>query len=92
MSPYVAGAGRADKTRSAEGGYQATRRRALVRGKGACYAAGLAVGFWKSTDEMRDNWNESQRWQPEWNDEQRTEGYARWKKAVERTLDWVDVG
>src|ERR1700754_4157633 len=58
---------------------------------GACYAAGLAVGFWKSTDEMRDNWNESQRWQPEWNDEQRTEGYARWKKAVQRTLDWVDV-
>jgi glycerol kinase len=59
---------------------------------GACYAAGLAVGFWKSTEEMRDNWNESQRWQPQWNDEQRTEGFARWKKAVERTLDWVDVG
>ncbi|MFI5894746.1 glycerol kinase GlpK [Actinoplanes sp. NPDC051513] len=58
---------------------------------GAAYAAGLAVGFWKSTDELRDNWNESQRWQPSWTDEQRTEGYARWKKAVQRTLDWVDV-
>jgi glycerol kinase len=58
---------------------------------GAAYAAGLAVGFWKSTDELRDNWNESQRWQPEWSPEQRTEGYARWKKAVQRTLDWVDV-
>src|SRR6187551_3650125 len=58
---------------------------------GAAYAAGLAVGFWKSTDELRDNWNESQRWQPTWTDEQRTDGYARWKKAVQRTLDWVDV-
>jgi glycerol kinase len=59
---------------------------------GAAYAAGLAVGFWKSTDELRENWNESQRWQPAWSEEQRNEGYAKWKKAVERTLDWVDVG
>ena len=59
---------------------------------GAAYAAGLAVGFWKSTDELRENWNESKRWQPSWSDEQRSEGYAKWKKAVERTLDWVDVG
>ncbi|MEV8504663.1 glycerol kinase GlpK [Actinoplanes sp. NPDC051475] len=58
---------------------------------GAAYAAGLAVGFWKSTDELRENWNESQRWQPEWSAEQRENGYGRWKKAVERTLDWVDV-
>ncbi|GAA2523532.1 glycerol kinase GlpK [Winogradskya humida] len=58
---------------------------------GAAYAAGLAVGFWKSTDELRDNWNESQRWSPEWSPEQREDGYGRWKKAVERTLDWVDV-
>jgi glycerol kinase len=58
---------------------------------GAAYAAGLAVGYWKSTDELRENWNESQRWQPEWTDEQRQDGYGRWKKAVERTLDWVDV-
>lgn len=58
---------------------------------GAAYAAGLAVGFWKSTDELRENWNESQRWQPEWSAEQREDGYGRWKKAVQRTLDWVDV-
>ena len=58
---------------------------------GAAYAAGLAVGFWKNTDELRENWNESQRWQPEWTDEQRAEGYGKWKKAVERTLNWVDV-
>jgi glycerol kinase len=58
---------------------------------GAAYAAGLAVGFWKNTDELRSNWNESKRWQPQWSDEQRTAGYERWKKAVTRTLDWVDV-
>jgi glycerol kinase len=58
---------------------------------GAAYAAGLAVGFWKNTDELRSNWNESKRWQPKWSDEQRTTGYERWKKAVQRTLDWVDV-
>jgi glycerol kinase len=58
---------------------------------GAAYAAGLAVGFWSNTDEMRENWNESKRWEPNWSDEQRAEGYEGWKKAVTRTLDWVDV-
>ncbi|GAB2482504.1 glycerol kinase [Jatrophihabitans fulvus] len=58
---------------------------------GAAYAAGLAVGFWKNTDELRENWNESKRWDPEWSDDQRRDGYAGWQKAVERTLDWVDV-
>jgi len=58
---------------------------------GAAYAAGLAVGFWKDTAELRANWNESRRWTPQWSDQQRATGYAGWKKAVERTLDWVDV-
>ncbi|SHN47058.1 glycerol kinase GlpK [Cryptosporangium aurantiacum] len=58
---------------------------------GAAYAAGLAVGFWKNTDELRENWNESERWQPSWDEERRAEGYTKWRKAVERTLDWVDV-
>ncbi|MBC7279286.1 glycerol kinase GlpK [Nocardioides sp.] len=58
---------------------------------GAAYAAGLAVGFWKNTDELRQNWNESKRWTPAWSEEQRETGYAGWRKAVDRTLDWVDV-
>jgi glycerol kinase len=58
---------------------------------GAAYAAGLAVGFWKDTDELRANWNESRHWTPRWSDQQRASGYAGWKKAVERTLDWADV-
>ena len=58
---------------------------------GAAYAAGLAVGFWKDTDELRANWNEAQRWSPAWDDRQRAAGYAGWQKAVARTLDWVEV-
>ncbi|MGH3498786.1 MAG: glycerol kinase GlpK [Nocardioidaceae bacterium] len=58
---------------------------------GSAYAAGLAVGFWGNTDELRANWNEAKRWSPEWSKQQRDEGYAQWQKAVQRTLDWVDV-
>jgi glycerol kinase len=58
---------------------------------GAAYAAGLATGFWQDTEELRANWQESRRWEPTWSDEQRATGYAGWRKAVERTLDWVDV-
>jgi glycerol kinase len=58
---------------------------------GAAYAAGLATGFWSNTEELRANWNESKRWQPQWSQEQRADGYRGWKKAVERTLNWVDV-
>ena len=58
---------------------------------GSAYAAGLAVGFWSTFQEMRDNWLEDKRWHPQWSDDQRETGYAGWKKAIERTLDWVDV-
>ncbi len=58
---------------------------------GAAYAAGLATGFWRDTDELRQNWREERRWEPAWDEEHRDEGYRRWKKAVERTLDWVEV-
>jgi len=58
---------------------------------GAAYAAGLATGFWSDPDALRQNWNEDRRWHPVWTDEQRDGGYAGWKKAVQRTLDWVDV-
>jgi glycerol kinase len=58
---------------------------------GAAYAAGLATGFWSTTEELRANWNESKRWLPSWTEEQRADGYRGWKKAVERTLNWVDV-
>ncbi len=58
---------------------------------GAAYAAGLGVGFWSDPEELRANWQEDKRWSPTWTDEQRASGYAGWQKAVQRTLDWVDV-
>jgi glycerol kinase len=58
---------------------------------GAAYAAGLGVGFWADPNELRTNWREGKRWTPEWSEEQRSTGYAGWRKAVQRTLDWVEV-
>jgi len=58
---------------------------------GAAYAAGLSVGFWKDTDELRQNWAEDRRWSPTWDEERRDAAYAQWQKAVQRTLGWVEV-
>ena len=58
---------------------------------GAAYAAGLATGFWSGVEDLQQNWQESRRWLPSWSEEQRAEGYGRWRKAVERTLGWVDL-
>jgi glycerol kinase len=58
---------------------------------GAAYAAGLAVGFWKDAEELRDNWREDKRWRPTSTPEQREIGYRGWKRAVERTFNLVDV-
>ena len=58
---------------------------------GAAYAAGLAVGYWADPEDLRANWHEDRRWTPQWTEEQRETGYAGWRKAVQRTLDWVEV-
>ena len=57
---------------------------------GAAYAAGLATGYWSSTDDITDNWGEGQRWSPDMDSEQVDRLFRNWKKAVTRTLDWVD--
>jgi glycerol kinase len=57
---------------------------------GAAYAAGLAVGFWKNTDEMRANWGIDKTWEPSADDTARTTLFAMWKKAVTRSFDWVE--
>ncbi|GAB4573816.1 MAG: glycerol kinase GlpK [Anaerolineae bacterium] len=57
---------------------------------GAAYAAGLAVGFWKNTDEMRQNWGMDKTWEPDPNSNAKTELFAQWKKAVTRTFDWIE--
>ena len=57
---------------------------------GAAYAAGLAVRYWKDLNELRLNWGQDKVWQPEMESEKRNHLYAEWKKAVSRTLNWVE--
>jgi len=57
---------------------------------GAAYAAGLAVGFWKNLDELRANWGKAKEWTPAMEEPQRARLYSGWKKAVERTLNWIE--
>ncbi|MFF2389814.1 glycerol kinase GlpK [Agromyces sp. NPDC058104] len=57
---------------------------------GAAYAAGLAVGFWSSLDELAQNWQEDTRWTPSMDEAERARLDRNWKKAVSKTLDWVD--
>ncbi|RKT57547.1 glycerol kinase GlpK [Saccharothrix australiensis] len=57
---------------------------------GAAYAAGLAVGFWASEDDIRQNWAQDKQWEPTMDAETRDRLYHFWKKAVSRTLNWVE--
>ncbi len=57
---------------------------------GAAYAAGLAVGFWKEIDDLRENWLEDKRWSPSMDEAEVEKEYGFWKKAVTRTFDWVE--
>lgn len=59
--------------------------------QGAAYAAGLAVGFWTSFDELKGNWAVDHTWQPQMERETREKHYRGWKKAVERTFGWVEM-
>ncbi len=56
---------------------------------GAAYAAGLATGFWNSTKDLKNNWSEGNRWEPTMTVEHREKLYSGWKKAIERSLNWV---
>ena len=56
---------------------------------GAAYAAGLAIGYWRNLDQLRNNWSKSSEWQPKMDEITRQRLYNDWKKAVTRTLDWV---
>jgi glycerol kinase len=57
---------------------------------GAAYAAGLAVGFWDTLDDLRANWQVDRTWSPQIDAATRAAGFAGWKKAVTRTFDWVE--
>ena len=57
---------------------------------GAAYAAGITVGFWKDEADVARNWRAGKRWHPEMPRPEVERRYARWQKAVSRTLDWED--
>jgi glycerol kinase len=57
---------------------------------GAAYAAGMAVGFWSGADELRKNWAEDKTFHPAMASAVRKTYCRQWKKAVERTFNWVD--
>ena len=56
---------------------------------GAAYAAGYAVGYWDSLDQIRDMWAESARWSPAMDPDQRDELIQRWRQAIERSFGWA---
>ena len=57
---------------------------------GAAYAAGLAIGYFKDLDDLRSNWAVDRTWKPNLGEARRQEMYCLWKRAVSKSLDWVD--
>ncbi|MDN4481476.1 glycerol kinase GlpK [Demequina muriae] len=57
---------------------------------GAAYAAGIAVGYWDGEQDVIDNWAEDKRWRPDLDEDERARMMRNWKKAVTKTMDWVD--
>ena len=56
---------------------------------GAAYLAGLAVGYWASTDDIGANWRVDRRFEPAMPRERAAELRASWDKAVARTKGWA---
>jgi glycerol kinase len=57
---------------------------------GAAYAAGLAVGFWPDLESLRGKWSMDKTWLPNMPQETREKKCMDWKKAVEKTFNWVE--
>ena len=56
---------------------------------GAAYLAGLAVGFWKDAEEIRQNWKQEREFSPSVAPEKREALLKGWKKAVRCTFQWA---
>jgi len=57
---------------------------------GAAYAAGLAVGYWDSLDELREHWRVEQTFEPDLRASEADRLYDRWTDAVQRSLGWAE--
>lgn len=58
---------------------------------GAAYLAGLAVGYWQSTEEIENLWQMDKKFEPKMSQEEREKLYKGWKKAVSRALKWEEL-
>jgi glycerol kinase len=58
---------------------------------GAAYAAGLAVGFWKTTNDLIENWVKDKEWIPRMDKTVSEMYFTKWKKALEKTLNSVEL-
>ena len=56
---------------------------------GAAYAAGLAVGYWRDTDDLVRNWGVTHTWTPAMAEVRRATLTKSWHKAVSRSFDWA---
>ena len=57
---------------------------------GAAYLAGLAVGYWKDKDEIKQNWSLSRTFIPDMQNEKREKLLRGWHKAVRCAFDWEE--
>lgn len=56
---------------------------------GAAYLAGLGIGFWRSKEEISKQWKVARTFEPKMSVDRREDLYSGWKKAVQRSLNWV---
>ena len=59
---------------------------------GAAYAAGLAVGYWPTLEDLRQNWQIAHTWTPAMDEATRAQMYKGWLKAVQRSMKWIEDG
>lgn len=72
-------------------GTQVTRPSVLeTTALGAAYFAGLASGFWKDTDELKNQWQVNRSFEPSMDSKIKTELLNNWNKAVSRSLGWLE--
>ena len=71
-------------------GVEVTRPKVVeLTALGACYMAGLAVGFWKNIDEIKENNEVEKYFEPIMEDEERDKNMKRWHEAVKYSMNWA---
>ena len=58
---------------------------------GAAYLAGLATGYWKDADALKNQWQLERRFEPAMHEDQREQLKAIWRRAVKRAKEWIEM-